>query len=132
MKILRTKIKILCIFLALQFVWMPVSEAITGSWSDILTAGNEFISSGKSASDGTINNVDLKNTIGSIYNLLFSLGIVMSVIIGAIIGVKLMFGGIEEKAKIKEKIVPYIIGCVIIFGAFGIWKIAINLLSPIS
>ena len=30
---------------------------------------------------------------------------------------------VEEKAKIKESMVPWIIGIFVSFGAFGIWKI---------
>lgn len=63
---------------------------------------------------------------------MFALGIALSVIVGSLIGIKFMFGGIEEKVKMKEVIIPYIIGCVIVFGAFGIWKLVIILITPIS
>ena len=42
-----------------------------------------------------------------------------------------MVGSVEEQAKIKETLIPYVIGCVIIFGAFGIWKLLVTLLSSI-
>ena len=29
----------------------------------------------------------------------------------------------DGKAELKERLVPYVVGCVVIFGAFGIWKI---------
>ena len=38
----------------------------------------------------------------------------------------------EEHAKaaqVKENLIPYVIGCVIIFGAFGIWKIVLTVLQ---
>ncbi len=31
-------------------------------------------------------------------------------------------GSVEAKAQIKEKLIPYVVGCAIMFGAFGIWK----------
>ena len=130
----KITIKILFMLLIMQFIYMPVSQAVSTSWGDIFESGDEFLELGKEESEEdnpTINNGDLKEIITAVYNLLFSLGIVMSVIIGAVIGIKLMFGGIEEKAKTKEQIVPYVLGCVVIFGAFGIWKIAIILLSTI-
>lgn len=35
-------------------------------------------------------------------------------------------GSIEGKAKIKEALVPYIIGCIVVFGAFFIWRTLVN------
>ena len=53
--------------------------------------------------------------------------ICVAVIIGAIIGVQFITGSIEGKAKIKEALVPYIIGCIVVFGAFFIWKTLVNI-----
>ena len=38
-----------------------------------------------------------------------------------------MIGSAEEKAQIKDALIPFIIGCIIVFGAFGIWKIFVNI-----
>ena len=38
-----------------------------------------------------------------------------------------MISSVEEQAKIKELLVPYVAGCIVIFGAFGIWKLAVNI-----
>ena len=38
-------------------------------------------------------------------------------------------GSIEEKAEIKTMLIPYIIGCVVVFGAFTIWKIVVDILQ---
>ncbi len=37
-----------------------------------------------------------------------------------------MVGGAEGQAKVKEMLVPFIVGCIIVFGGFGLWKIAIT------
>ena len=42
-----------------------------------------------------------------------------------------MFAGIEERAKIKEALIPYIVGGVVIFGAFIIWKFVVDVLDQI-
>ena len=34
-----------------------------------------------------------------------------------------MLGSMEDKAKIKEALYPFVIGCICVFGAFGIWKL---------
>ena len=73
----------------------------------------------------------LKDTINRIYNLLLALGIVISVLVGAGLGIKFMVGSVDEQAKTKEKLIPYIAGCVATFGAFGIWKLLIVILSKV-
>ena len=36
---------------------------------------------------------------------------------------------INERAKVKEVLIPYIAGCIVIFGAFTIWKIIVTILQ---
>lgn len=37
-----------------------------------------------------------------------------------------MLGGAEGQAKVKEMLIPFVVGCVIVFGGFGFWKLAIT------
>ena len=41
------------------------------------------------------------------------IGVILSVVILIIIGIKYMLGSVEEKANYKATMIPYIIGCVI-------------------
>ena len=61
--------------------------------------------------------------------LVLAIALVVAVVIGMVIGIQFMTASVEEKAKIKESLLPYAVGCVVVFGAFGIWKLAINVLS---
>ena len=70
----------------------------------------------------------LKATSDFLFNSLLSIALVLAVIIGIIIGIKFMVASVEEKAKVKEALIPYVIGCVVVFGAFSIWSIAVRLL----
>ncbi len=40
-----------------------------------------------------------------------------------------MMEGAEGKAEVQKALVPYVIGCVVIFGAFAIWKIVVTVLQ---
>ena len=60
------------------------------------------------------------------------IGIAISVIVLALIGIKYMLGSVEEKADIKKLLIPYIVGCIVVFGAFGIWKLLLQLLEPLE
>lgn len=53
-------------------------------------------------------------------------------LVGTIIGIQFMVASAEDKAKVKEALVPYVIGCAVIFGAFTIWSIAVNLGQDIT
>ena len=80
----------------------------------------------------TINGANLEAGSSTVYNILLSIGIFLAVAIGMYLGVKFMLSNAEDKAKVKEALIPYIAGCVVIFSAFIIWKLAILLLSGIK
>ncbi|MDE5830159.1 MAG: hypothetical protein K2H53_00125 [Clostridia bacterium] len=68
----------------------------------------------------------MKTLSGYLYNILLTAGVIIAVIIATILGVQFMIGGAEGQAKVKEMLVPYIAGCIIVFGGFGFWKIALT------
>ncbi len=83
----------------------------------------------KDGNKNIINEDGLKSTSDKIYNILTISGMIIAVIVGTILGIKFMVSSIEEKAKIKEILLVYIIGCVVLVGAFSLWKIIVNLMS---
>jgi len=80
----------------------------------------------------TINSTELNKPSSEVYNILTSFGMIIAVVVGIVLGIKYMIAGADEKAEVKETLLPYIIGCVVTFGAFGIWKILINTFIGIS
>lgn len=93
----------------------------TSSISDVIKGGDKFIS--ERSYDSTINEKTLKSTSDTVYNILLFCGMAIAVIMTGILGIKFMIGSVEEKAQIKDSLVPFIIGCIVIFGSFGLWKI---------
>lgn len=108
-----------------QIIFIPISNAF--SLDSIIDSGDKFIQDGSSSSNNVINEDDVKSMVGDIYNILVAIGVGLAVLIGAVLGIKYMTGTIEEQAKIKETLIPYAIGCIVVFGAFGIWKIVISI-----
>lgn len=100
---------------------------------DMISDADSFVA--KASTDetdsGVISANSLQNFSKSFYNILLTIGIIVAVLAGMIIGIRFMIGGAEEKANIKEMLVPYVVGCVIVFGAFAIWKIVVTILSQI-
>ena len=93
--------------------------------SDMFKSADDFLSKGRSPTT-VIDEKKLQSTSSTIYKWLMTAAICVAVIIGAIIGVQFITGSIEGKAKIKEALVPYIIGCIVVFGAFFIWRTLVN------
>lgn len=95
------------------------------SISDIFQGARDFMSKG---GDVTKDQEDkLITTSNLVYNILLVMGIAIAVIVSGILGIKFMIGSVEEKAQIKDQLVPFVIGCIVVFGAFGIWKIVVSL-----
>ena len=60
---------------------------------------------------------DIQTLGGKILGILQTVGIVLSVIILVILGIKYMMGSAEEKAEYKKTMIPYLVGAVLIFLA---------------
>ena len=94
----------------------------------IMSGADEFIQKGKTGTT-TIDETQLQNTSDLIYNILLGVSMVIAVIVGIILGIKYMMSSTEEKAEVKETLIPYVVSCVVMFGAFTIWKIVINIIK---
>ena len=93
------------------------------SLDDLFNDVDEF------ANTGNAKYGDLQGFSNTIYNIFLAIGIVVAVIVGAVIGVKLMTSNIETKVEAKKLLIPYLVGCVVVFGGFAIWKIAVTILQ---
>ena len=129
-KISQTVVKIFLIILLFQTITIPKSNA--SFWGDIFSAGDNFLNQGKTSSNNIINGQAVQNEVEKIYNILFAIGVVLTVLVGAVLGITFMVGSIEQQAKIKEWLLIYVVGCIVIFAAFTIWKIVITVASQIA
>jgi len=75
---------------------------------------------------------DIRTDATSIFQFLLAIGTVLTVIIGAVLGISFMTASAEDKAKIKEKLVPYIVGCIVIYGAVTIWLVVVRVLANLN
>ena len=95
---------------------------------DIIEKSENFVNSGNS---NMVDQGELQSFSATFYNLFLTVGVAIAVIAGMIIGIKYMAGSVEEKATYKQMLLPYLIGCIVVFGAFGIWKLIIEIASVI-
>ena len=98
---------------------------------EIINEANSFIEIGKN-NGNPIDGSNLKKASDTLYNILLAIGILLAVVVGMYLGIKFMLASAEDKAKVKESLVPYIAGCIVIFGAFIIWKLTIILFAGMA
>ncbi len=122
-------VKIITVLLLILLIIFGISNyAYAGESSDpvgeIMNDAESFLHKDQTV---VFNNMDSFSDI--IYTVLFSIGLVIAVIVGIVLGIQYMYSSAEEKAKSKENLFVYVIGCAVLFGAFGIWKIAIEIFN---
>lgn len=116
------------LLIVIQSIFIPnISQANNGI-DDVIKSGDEFINGGNIL----INKQELNEKQSFIYNSLFSVGVVLTVVIGGFLGIKFMLASAEDKAEIKQMLIPYVVGCIVIYGAFGIWKLIITILDQMT
>ena len=90
----KIAIIIITIVIILQMVNIPISSA--AYMDDIINDGNKFVNNGKSSDDQDVivDNDKVQQATNKIYNILLAIGIALSVIIGGLLGIQIMWGSI--------------------------------------
>ena len=139
----KNMINILIIFILSIIINTNMVYAETSSLGDIFDIGSNFIEEGrkpapdiKTESGATIkqpemNYEELQKLSNTIYKIVLTSAIIVALIVGIYLGISMITASAAEKANIKEKIVPYVVGCAVAFGAFTIWQIVITILNKI-
>ena len=80
----------------------------------------------------SISNVDKFDTFGGkLVGAIRAVGIIVSVAILIVLGVKYMMGSAEEKAEYKKSMIPYLIGALLVFTASTLTGIIYNTASDL-
>ena len=130
MKRILIKTFIVIILLSIFSIFIIPNNKSYASIEDVVSQGDSFLQSRNTSSP--INTDALERTSTNIYNILFTIAVILAFAVGMIIGIQFIMGSVDEKAKIKETLIPYIIGVFIIFSAFTIWKIAVSIGNEIA
>ena len=97
------------------------------SFSDLISAGNSFLAQGSAGNAGTPSTGELQPIVNSISNILLSIALGVTLISAVMMAINFTIQSVEDKAKIKESMVPWVIGIFVAFGAFGIWRITMGI-----
>ena len=69
---------------------------------------------------------------GDIVRVITTIGVVVSIIVLIVLGIKYMMGSAEEKAEYKKTLMPYIIGAGLVFAASGIATVVYNFATGVG
>ena len=129
MKNIIVKINLIFIFVILFICISSINSIVNAANTidDIITNGDSFISAGED--NDILDTGGLQELSKFISGVLLVVAIGVALLSGVVMGIKFITQSIEDKAKIKEAMIPYVLGCIVIFGAFGIWKLAITILN---
>lgn len=106
---------------------IPSKPTGDSSLGDILSSAEGFVSEG-AAQEGVQEKTDETHPFSiTLTNILITIGTVLAVIYASVLGIKFMIGAAEEKAEVKESLIPFVIGCAIVYGGFAIWSIMVNI-----
>lgn len=109
---------------------MPIYSNATSTLEDILTAGKSFLNIEDSENSNPIatpSEDELQDLSNRVSGVLLTIALIVTLISGVIMGINFTIQSVEDKAKIKESMVPWIIGIIISFGAYGIWRITMSI-----
>ena len=87
---------------------------------------DDYQSSGPSTSDVK----DMFKFGGSVAGAIQIVGTIVSVGVMMILGIRYMLASADEKAEYRERILPYFIGAILLFGASNIVKVIYNVSKP--
>lgn len=82
--------------------------------------------------DANTNTTGISKVGKQVVGVLQAVGIVLSVVVLIVIGLKYMIGSAEEKAEYKKTLMPYVAGALLIFAASALANVIYNFFSNIS
>lgn len=117
------KIIVIIIFIVLLSI---IQTKPTMAMDKIFSDGKSFLEAGNKDENNYVNEKSLKDASSNIYNTFYVIGMILMAIVGIVLGMQFISSGVEGKAQVKEALIAYVIGCIVIFGAYGIWKLSIG------
>ena len=114
-KLIKVILLIISIFCFFSIV--NTSFAVADDYQDLVIDPNDFE---PPSADDPAGATRLRNIGNDIIGALQIVGTILSVIVLVVLGIKYMFGSVEEKAEYKKTMVPYVIGAIMVFGITNI------------
>ncbi len=120
--------KLFITFFAILFVISISPRKVNATdTSSIMSGADKFIQNAENRALFDADNE--KKGIDQLYFIMLTIGIVLAFFVGTVLGIQFITSGAAGQAKVKEKAIPFVLGALVVFGAFGIWRLVYNLLN---
>lgn len=100
--------------------------------SDLLTnmtgQASNFVNAGAEAAEG-INYTKISDEFKGLGQILTMVGAGVLVAVTTYMGIKYLMSGPNDQAKLKTQLIGVVVAGIVIFGAFSIWKLIIQIVS---
>ena len=103
-------------------------RAKQGEFEDVLDIASTYNAGNIDGSSASA----IEKTTGKVLGVISNIGIVASVLILAVLGLKYIIGSVEEKAEYKKDMIPYLIGAILLFSITTVVKIMQTLGNSIN
>lgn len=124
---IKTRIKIIVMIILTIITIFSINNKVYADTtvSTIFSGGRQFIKQGKSKA--SVDTTAIAKDIGGIGQVFLIIGIGTAVGVGMYLGFKYITSGADEKAKIKERLIFYVIAIVLLVAAVGITKVIVSI-----
>lgn len=116
--------KILSAVLVVMMLVM-VATPVMAAQTKVSTTPGELLG------DSSVNTKGISDIGNKLITILTTFGIVVSVIVLVVLGIKYMVGSAEEKAEYKKTLMPYVIGAGLVFAASSIAQIVYSFMNNV-
>ena len=124
---IKTRIKIIIMIILTIITIFSINNKVYADTtvSTIFSGGRQFIKQGKSKAN--VDTTAIAKDIGRIGQVFLIIGIGTAVGVGMYLGFKYITSGADEKAKIKERLIYYVIAIVLLVAAVGVTKVIVSI-----
>jgi len=116
----------LIMFLVITFTMVFTTTVKAATFGEMQQKANSFISAGKEKSGDIAYSEVTKEFVG-LGQILTTVGAAVMVAVVTFMGIKYLTAGPEAQAKLKVQLIGVIVAGVVIFGAYTIWSIVVNI-----
>ena len=120
------------ISLIIMILFVVISAFNTVNAASLLqtmeTQAGQFIQNGQKQA-GKIKYDNIANEFAGLGQILTMVGAGVMVAVTTYMGIKYLTAGPEAQAKLKTQLIGVVVSGVVIFGAYGIWKLVIEIAS---
>lgn len=103
--------KVLAMVLLVMMMVAMVATPVMAAKTEVNVTPGELLG------DSSVNTAGISKIGNQIITIITTIGIVVSVIVLVVLGIKYMMGSAEEKAEYKKTLMPYVVGAALIFAA---------------